>query len=134
MDAVLLLELNERRKGVRLLVRVHVERPVREVERLRQLVCALTGARRLRFAAAGGEKAGDGKQCAAGGAALQELAAGELIGHADPPRGAATKGASGAPLGGGRAPRASGAVARRSVGTTTGMFPVLGSPMYCVAT
>ena len=81
VHAVLLLEVDERRVRVRLVVRVDVQRPVREVECLGKLVVG-AAARRLRAAAAaGGENAGNAEEGAACGRAPQQVAPGDDVGH-----------------------------------------------------
>src|SRR5262249_16310999 len=83
VDAELLLELLQRRVRMRLVVRVDVERPVREVQSLRERVVRAS-ARRLRAAAAArGEKAGQGEDGAPRGRPLQQLPPCQNIGHAD---------------------------------------------------
>src|SRR5207253_10595399 len=78
MNAVLLLELVQRRVAVARLV-VNVERPVGEVQGLGELV---RRRRRLRARpATGGEKAGKREDRAARGGPLQQLSAGVDVGH-----------------------------------------------------
>src|SRR4051812_49986953 len=89
---------------VRLVVRVDVQRPVRELEGLREGVVR-AGARRLgAAAAAGGEHTGHREQGAARGGAAEQVTAGGRGGHLGASLGAAAKGEVGAPPGGGRAP------------------------------
>ena len=86
VHAELLLELEERRERVVLLVRVHVERPVREVKSARKLLLdAGRAAGGLRAAAAaGGEDARDGDRGSSDRCALQQLPPGEVVGHSAP--------------------------------------------------
>src|SRR5581483_6962841 len=69
LGVVVLVEGDERRVRLRLLVDVDVERPVRERDRLRERRRAAGGRRggcRLLAASAGGEEAGDAQQRPAG--------------------------------------------------------------------
>src|SRR6266540_2589297 len=82
LDAELLVERVERRPPLRLLVDVDVERPVREVECLRELVRA--GCALLAGAAARSQQARNREDGATCGGPLEQLASGEDVGHSDP--------------------------------------------------
>src|SRR5205085_9532341 len=117
VDAELLLELVERRVAVPLLV--DVERPVREVQRFRQLV-ARSGARAcLGRAAAGREQAWERQHGAACGGALKQFATGQLISHAASSIGSTTNVASGSQPRVRWSPGLCGTVPGRSLRTTT---------------
>src|SRR5204862_4803245 len=133
LDAVLLLELVERRVTPARLV-VDVERPVREMKRLRELVTRRRPGLGLRRAPARREQAGDREHGAAGCGALQKLPAGQLIGHAAPSIGSTTNVASGSQLSARRSPGACGTLPGRSLRTTTVMLPLRVSTMYWVET
>src|SRR6185437_10790189 len=86
VDAGLLLERVQRRERLRLLVDVHVERPVREAQRARELLLDARRASAGRGAApaAGGEDAGERDCRSADRCSLQQLLPGELVAHSAP--------------------------------------------------
>src|SRR6266545_4860907 len=96
LDAELLVERVERRPPLRLLVDVDVERPVREVDSLRELVRA--GCALLAGAAARGQQAGNREDGATCGGPLEQLASGEDVGHSDPSKESTTNVQSGLQL------------------------------------
>src|SRR5262249_26982826 len=105
VDAVLLLERDERGLRVVLLVLVDVERPVREVERLGELVRRCPAACTAAAAsAAGGEESGDCEDGAARRSAANEDLAGDAIGHWVPSWESTTKVLSGLQLSVSRSP------------------------------
>src|SRR5204862_1156779 len=81
VDAGALLELVERRMRVLLVVRVDVVRPVREPQRLRELLLHRRARGLAARAAACGQQAGYGQDRGAGRSAAEQLVARHPFGH-----------------------------------------------------
>src|SRR3954468_15589875 len=134
VDARLLLEVLERRMRVRLVVRVDVQRPVRELEGLREGVVR-AGARRLgAAAAAGGEHTGHREQGAARGGAAEQVTAGGRVGHFGASMESTTKVESGSQLSVVRSPAEPPFSPGDAFWRYTVRRPHSVSTMYCVAT